>query len=780
MTTKHIHGSYPSGYALAADYSELIVDRPTRVGGPGVSSAHYASIVNFGDIDGTSANGVSLSEGGRVRNGGTIQGKYIGLYLRGAGTVTNGSPTNTRALISGPEFAVMDPNSTTPVTVANFGTLEGGFGVSLFSPDARVINGSFADTSALIEGTYDAVELGNPSTASTLINFGSIVGAVYLGPSGGQVTNGSAADETATMAGGVDIGNRYLDPYPYSATVTNFGTIHGVYLPQGGTLTNGSESDRTAVLSGNDFGAELYTGRGMVANFGTIEGGRTGLDFGAEFTGSLANGSTTDVSAVISGVMFGLILGSATTVTNFGTIRGETAIELEYRAPDLVNGSAADTAALISGAVIGIQVDEFAYSSARASNFGTITSGDIGVNLVGSATVVNGSATDVTALIAGAYQGVLSAHYDGSATTVINFGTIRGSDGISVQFANGADSRVIAEAGSTWIGALFGGGGALELASGAGAIAGLGARGIVSGAEAMTFSGFGAYDLDAGSSWVMTGPNALSSSQSLTLAAGGALTMAGAAILNVSGTVDQSGALTIGDATANKATVSILDTGVWDIDGGIITHGVAAGSRIVNRGQLVSLAVAGTSSVGVMVVDDGAVEAASGTLDLTGEVTGTGSLKIDAGAVLEVGATATKALAVIFDGSGATLALAHPARFGATIDRFAPTDNIDLIKIAASAASVNDGDQLVITDGARTVATLQLAGTYGGDTFDVGPDGAGGTDITLSAPSIPAAHGMVTAIAQLGARAGHSAGLTVDAHPDAWRPAVLAPRVQVA
>jgi hypothetical protein len=101
---------------------------------------------------------------------------------------------------------------------------------------------------------------------------------------------------------------------------------------------------------------------------------------------------------------------------------------------------------------------------------------------------------------------------------------------------------------------------------------------------------------------------------------------------------------------------------------------------------------------------------------------------------LELGSSAAATLGLTFGGASATLALTNPASFAATIEGFAATDKIDLVNIAATAATLETGDQLLITNGANTVATLQLSGAYTGYTFNTVSDGHGGTDIRATAP----------------------------------------------
>ena len=116
--------------------------------------------------------------------------------------------------------------------------------------------------------------------------------------------------------------------------------------------------------------------------------------------------------------------------------------------------------------------------------------------------------------------------------------------------------------------------------------------------------------------------------------------------------------------------------------------------------------------------------------------------------------TTTSTLTASFNGAGATLALKAPTTFAATIAGFAVGDTVDLLKIAATGASVNANDQLVIVNGATTVAKLQLTGSYAGATFNIASDGAGGTRITLLTAAMDSPHAFIGAMAGLGGRPG--------------------------
>ncbi len=108
---------------------------------------------------------------------------------------------------------------------------------------------------------------------------------------------------------------------------------------------------------------------------------------------------------------------------------------------------------------------------------------------------------------------------------------------------------------------------------------------------------------------------------------------------------------------------------------------------------------------------------------------------------------------------------------------------IELKARTATSATLGAGDKLVIANGSKTVAILQLAGNFAGDTFAVASDGAGGANITVTTPdaaTIPAALGVPGASHRFIAAMAAGVGGPVDAmshgRPDAWRPSLSAAR----
>jgi len=390
MTYRFITTYIASGVSLnMAMYTGLEIESTGGVGGAGVYANFDTVIVNLGKVNAARSNnsiGVKLTSGGTVVNyhGGSIAG-YLGVYISGA---------------SG--------------TVANFGTIEGGFagnGVYLHS-GGSVTNGSTADSSALIEGDSGVSSLG----AATVVNYGLLEAA------------GSFGDGVFLQSGG---------------KVTNFGTVRGEYfngvlLQAAGTVINGSTNDTDAVITGANNGVLVSGGTGSIDNLGTISSTGTagaGVDIQTA-GGAVTNGTNAVTSARIFGHI-GIGLGGAGNVANFGTVLSLTDFGVDLAAGGtVVNGSVTDTKALIEGYLDGVVVSG---AAGTVTNLATIAAtypapgtptnvySVAGVRLDDGGSLTNGSLIDRTAQISG-YYGVISQNVGGAgvAATIANFGAIAG------------------------------------------------------------------------------------------------------------------------------------------------------------------------------------------------------------------------------------------------------------------------------------------------------------------------------------------------------------------
>lgn len=763
------------GYSTTIQYHGGTDGGAGGSGGLGAILSAYGSIRNFGSLTGGAggaggAGGIGGAYGANGRGGGGGDGgnglvASFGASLENAGLIAGGAGGAAGA--GGSQLA------------GNAGG-RGGAGVIL-SSSKKLINQGMIAGGAGGDGGSELGSYGGPGGYGgaggfgvQLQSFGTVDnGGAILGGDGG--IGGSVSQGVLNSPSGNGGNGAAAFVLSGGGVLTNSGTVEG---GRGGDA--GAYGQNISGIGGGGGDGVDLGGYGTVINSGLISGGKGGKAYqvnggiagrGIQLSagGIVTNGSGADNGAVISGY-WGIALYGAGTVTNYGAIES------------------------LGGAFFGTTIGVDMAGAGTIDNFGTIeadnvyageTLSSIGVSLYRGGTVINGSPGDHSALIAG-YIGISG----GGDATIENFGVISGSTGVAMTM-RGSD-RLVAEAGSSLTGIAMGGGGTLELAAASGQVTWSGSSGEVSGSIDMSFSGFGAYVIDSGGQWRLEGANTLYSAQSLTLDTGATLTLASGALLflegasvlsgtvngvgtisvtsatvgdltiggtdrlRVAGSVVQTGPVTLGDASTDAATLAIDKGGVWSLGAGNIARGAASGSRIINSGLLIGAAGAGIESISVVVADFGVVEASSGTLELSDAVTGAGKLKIDTGATLQLAANVGVSLTVSFNGENATLAINRPSAFKATISGLAISDAIDLVGAAATGASVNTSDQLVIINGSRTVATLQLSGNYAGAGFSVESDGHGGTDVALAATAA-APLALATAMAAFGAGASATA-----------------------
>jgi hypothetical protein len=428
------------------------------------------------------------------------------------------------------------------------------------------------------------VRLSGGSLTNTGVIIGGHGGALsgsqvyYYGPGGaGVVLSGSACVNRGTITGGAggNPGRSGDIDESWGAGVT----VENGSIANYGLIVGGAGSSSTHFYSGHGGGAGVaLSGYGSLTNAGTILGGAPSYSSDGEGVGGYGV-TTADNDEILN---TGVIVGGGGSGSGVGLYGGRLINK------GVIEGGSAYSSGEHPFAGIGIDVN-----GGSVLNYGTVTGGSIvsggnhsgfGLDLA-DGLVVNGAAGSTGAVISG-YDGVT---VDGSPEggTVVNFATICGF--VDSVVLDAYTDRLIAEAGSTWIGAVKGGSGTLELAGGTGAITGLGATGMLSGAEAMTFSGFGSYVIDVGASWTLSGTNALSASQSVSVA--GALTLSGT--LASSGTISGAGGSTItlkkadiiGGTLASSGSVTVRGGGNI-LDGTTATLTSHASTTVADKGSL--------------------------------------------------------------------------------------------------------------------------------------------------------------------------------------------------
>ena len=361
---------------------------------------------------GSTGNGVELLQGGVVNNQlakSLIEG-YDGVLIKGAaGAVSN--------------LGLIEATGTN------------GRGV-LFTYGGSVVNGSAADTAAVIAGVRNAVLI--EGATGTVTNFGTVTNSSTHATinlfEGGAVTNGTSLSTKALITGaGTGIYFKYAGGF-----VTNFGSIvgsTGVALHDGGTVNNGAPSSTSATITGTSGNAVSIAGTtGTVVNFGTL---MTTANHSVIVLngagGSVTNGGASAVKALISSGGTGIYIGRGLgTVTNFGTV--------------ISNSTTAGTAvALDAGgslANFGTIENSFTSSSAVYIRGGSVTNGKNGaiaglISGAGNGITIRGGSGTVTNSVS-ILSANASAIYLGGGGRVVNVagGIIRGrGDGIFVRGA---------------------------------------------------------------------------------------------------------------------------------------------------------------------------------------------------------------------------------------------------------------------------------------------------------------------------------------------------------
>jgi hypothetical protein len=194
------------------------------------------------------------------------------------------------------------------------------------------------------------------------------------------------------------------------------------------------------------------------------------------------------------------------------------------------------------------------------------------------------------------------------------------------------------------------------------------------------------------------------------------------------GTVD-----IIGGRDYNTAnTLAIAAGGLLNLQAGV----VRAGGIDINGGT-----VQGSGTISNGVINNGTLRALDGLLSIgTGGLVGTGLVTFDfdqkvgtisAGSVLEVHGVGP-GQTFVMNGDD-QLVIDTPVSFAGTIEAKAG-DEILLGGLSATSATLQ-GQTLLLQNDGQTVGSLNLAGSYAGDYFNVAPFGAGSTELKISGPN---------------------------------------------
>jgi hypothetical protein len=696
------------GIALAAPFPLAVYNAGVIAGGTGGAGGYATTYGAVGGAGGRGATGVEFEAWGYLSNSATITG--------GAGGAAGAGVAGPGAAGAGAAGVDFKPGG----TLFNTGSVSGGAGGAGGSAFISASSGGAGGVGGA------GVELG---AGGLLTNFGTLAGASGgaggfsptdpgVGGAGGEGVrlNGAAKVRNydvilggAGGQGGDNIGNRYVIGGGGEGGAGGSGAelAAGAVMYSQGALTGGAGGAGGVGGYGGAGGVGVDLAAGAVIfNQGAVTGGQGG-----------AGGQPYDLGPAEAGGAGAAAIreSGAAEVRNYAVITGGSggAGGPEDFTGGGVGGAGGDGVDLIAGATVFnfATILGGAGGAGGASAFGPAGShgaGGDGVSLVAGGYVAN---SYIGAIYASLIEGVVGVYAGpGGAATVVNCGEIYGTGGISVEFKSAAD-KLIADAGSTFIGVVMGGGGQLGL-GGVGTISDLGAGGgTLAGDVAMTFSGFGSFVIDRGARWTLAGANfiegetlldngtlGIASGAALSIYGGAALVAAGA-VINGGSIVLESGLVSSGVRVTGSATLS--GGGVIELEGA--THHIDAaggGAVLTNLDNTITGTGAVTGSLSL-------VNGAAGVIDATGllQVSTPGETLTNAG-MLEAtdgGKLVLTGLTVDQGGGGTILGAdaSHVVLAGAHID------GGTLATAGTAVIGVNaQGDTL---DG--TASPLTLAGT---------------------------------------------------------------------
>jgi hypothetical protein len=367
------------------------------------------------------------------------------------------------------------------------------------------------------------------------------------------------------------------------SSIFNSGSISGqgaVRLATGGSVTNYASGTIKAIgTSGfSSIAGVQISGSGTVTNYGTISASSTGYGV------SLDNGGTVTNSGSIAGGEDGVIIqGAGGQLINTGTITASVDDGVSIIG-NVVNGVGGKiSSATNSGAGIYIPT-----GSSNIQNDGSVTGKGYGVYLSAGGSVTNGANSASASLSGGSY----GVYVKGAAGTVTNAGTITGAS-YSVYFSfSSASNKVVVDPGAVFNGAVSGGQGTLELASGVGSIGGVSSSG--------SFRSFQKLAIDTGGTWTLSG----ASNSIANVTDNGTLVVTGGLKITTAIDTSSSGQIQLGVTGSSGSLEVASETGSL-----CETDFVCNGKLIIDNAGAFGSSVGTSSYTGSLLADFGAGDA---------------------------------------------------------------------------------------------------------------------------------------------------------------------------
>ena len=228
----------------------------------------------------------------------------------------------------------------------------------------------------------------------------------------------------------------------------------------------------------------------------------------------------------------------------------------------------------------------------------------------------------------------------------------------------------------------------------------------------------------------------------ITLQGGGNLTLSDSAYNVVSGSLPSVTFNNVDNVISGAGQLGagslILTNGGTIIANGINALVIDTGANsVINSGTIEATGVGGLEIVG-SIVNSGLIWAAGGNIVIGGDLTGTGDVQISGTATVEIGGIDSNDV-VVGSGAAGLLVLDDATNFTGTISGLNADDRVDLRDIAFGANTTMSyadngagGGVLTVSDGVNSV-NLALVGAYQLGDFSLASDGQGGSLLTNNA-----------------------------------------------
>ena len=542
------------------------------------------------------------------------------------------------------------------------------------------------------------------------------------------------------VAGGTISGNGLAVIESQSqGAIVNAGVIgaatYGAYLPSGGLVTNAAGG----VIEGTSIGVKIAGGSGTVQTAGTIigDGGvavtlaagytnSVSIAPGAVFTGTVDGGNTVGSTAVstldlVSAVSAGTLTGLGSKYIDFAHVTVDSGATWTLVSDSVGAGTYIyDSGTLTNTGGIFSKVS--LYTDAVLSNAasGTISPASFGVGASGTpATVINagyihsggiaaidlnGSGVEVTNQSGGRITGIFAVRVVGTPGTVVNAGYMEGANsGAFLKYGTGLSNA----SGGTIVGTSYGvynaGSGAVinaDYVHGGFGVRLSGGGSLINASSGTIFGVSYGVNVDTAAGTVVDAGTISGSSGALRFENGYAnrLIVDPGAVF-VGGVLGGAGALELASGSGTLAGLggqfsdfvqTTIDVGAsWNLSGTL-----GATYTLTNDGTL-ALTNATLIDSGTL-VNDGGIVLDPSTLSAS-NLTGTGSVTIEAGGVLDALGTVGSGQTISF--SGGYLHLYQPTIATGGVVNFGLGDTIDLKGIAPASVGYSAGT-LSFTGGA--------------------------------------------------------------------------------